>query len=318
MSNKLDEAVLALEKKFGKGAIGRYGDAPHEKVTTISTSLPSLNNALGIGGLPKGRLVEIYGPESSGKTTLSLHVMAECQRNGGTVAFIDVEHALDPSYAENIGVDMDNVLISQPDSGEDALEILETIVRTGNVDVVVVDSIAALVPRAEINGEMGDSLPGLQARLMSQACRKLTAITSKTGTLIIFINQLREKIGVTWGSNETTTGGKALKFYASVRLDIRRIGAIKEGDKTVGNKTRIKVVKNKLSAPYKEVEFDIMYGEGISTEGDLLDLAVAQGAITKSGAFFKFEDKNFQGREKARVALKNPEFAGKVKAALGI
>lgn len=301
----LQETIAQINKKYKTEAVMRYGDSAQNDIEVIPTGLPSLDSALGVGGLPKGRIVEIYGPESSGKTTLCLSVIAECQKRGGTAAFIDVEHALDPRYAKNIGVDMDNVIMSQPDSGEQALEVVEALVRSEEVDVIVVDSVAALTPRSEIDGEMGDANVGKQAKLMSQAMRKLTAISSKNGCLIIFINQLREKIGVMWGSPETTTGGKALKFYASVRLDIRRIGAVKEGDKPVGNETRIKVVKNKLAAPHKEVEFEIIYGEGISKEADLLNLAIEKGIIEKKGAWFSYNDVNFaQGKDSARRYLK--------------
>jgi recombination protein RecA len=304
----LQKALEALHKKFDNEVIMRYGDKPKEKIPVISTSLPSLDAALGIGGLPKGRLVEIYGPESSGKTTLALTVIAEAQKEGGVAAFIDAEHALDPVYAQNIGVDMDNVIISQPDNGEQALEVVDALVRTKNVDVIVVDSVAALVPKSELDGEMGDQAPGKQARLMSQAMRKLAGIASKNGCLVIFINQLREKIGVTWGSPEVTTGGKALKFSTSIRLDIRRIGAVKDGEANVGNLTRVKVVKNKLAAPHKEAEFSIIYGEGMSKELDLLDQALLKGTITKGGSWFKYNDVNLaQGRENVRKALKDKD-----------
>lgn len=329
--SKIKEALAQLDKKFGKGTVMYFGDKPVQDVEVIPIGLPSLDAALGIGGLPKGRIIEIFGPESSGKTTLTLHAMKECQRLGGTVAFIDAEHALDPDYAAAIGVDMDKILISQPDSGEQALEVLETLIRSEEVDLVVVDSVAALVPRAELDGDMGNSLPGLQARLMSQACRKLTAITSKTNCCVIFINQMRATIGGYGNApTETTTGGKALKFYASVRLDIRRIGGIKSGsgadEKIIGNQTRIKVVKNKMAVPHKQVEFEIIYGEGISVESDLLDMAIDRGIITKSGAWFAYNGTNFaQGRDKARIKLKDKAFfteietlisnADKVKAA---
>lgn len=301
----IDAALSQIEKKFGKGSIMRLGEKPTEDVGAISTSCLSLDNAIGVGGFPRGRIVEVYGPESSGKTTLALQVVASAQAEGGIAAYIDAEHALDPVYAENLGVKVDDMLISQPDSGEQALEIAETLARSNSVDVIVVDSVAALVPRAELDGEMGDSHMGLQARLMSQALRKITAIVANSRTTFIFINQLRQKIGVFFGSPETTTGGKALKFYASVRLDIRRIGAIKEGDKMVGNRTRVKVKKNKVAPPFQECEFDIMYGEGISQEGDLLDLAVNNGIVQKSGAWFSYGDERLgQGREKVRKLLK--------------
>ena len=301
----IESALSQIEKKFGKGSIMKMGERPVEDIRAISTNCLSLDAAIGIGGVPRGRIVEIYGPESSGKTTLALQVVAQAQKVGGIAAYIDAEHAMDPEYAGNLGVDIDELLISQPDSGEQALEIAETLVRSNSVDVIVIDSVAALVPRAEIDGEMGDSLPGLQARLMSQALRKLTAIVASSRTCFIFINQLREKIGVFFGSPETTTGGKALKFYASVRLDIRRIGAIKEGDKIVGNRTRVKVVKNKGAPPFHECEFDIMYGEGISREGDLLDLAVAHNVVEKSGAWFSYSGERLgQGRENVKNMLR--------------
>src|SRR5574338_691384 len=301
----IESALLQIEKKFGKGSIMRLGEKPHEDAGAISTSCLSLDAAIGVGGFPRGRIIEVYGPESSGKTTLALQVVAQAQKAGGVAAYIDAEHAMDPEYAGKLGVNIDDLLISQPDSGEQALEIAETLVRSNSVDVIVIDSVAALVPRAELDGEMGDSLPGLQARLMSQALRKITAIVSNSHTTFIFINQLREKIGVFFGSPETTTGGKALKFYASVRLDIRRIGAIKEGDKVVGNRTRVKVVKNKVAPPFRETEFDIMYGEGISREGDMLDLAVEKRIVEKSGAWFAFSGERLgQGRENAKQFLK--------------
>ena len=301
----IESALLQIEKKFGKGSIMRLGERPHEEAGSISTNCLSLDAAIGVGGMPRGRIVEIYGPESSGKTTLALQVVASAQRMGGVAAYIDAEHAMDPEYAGKLGVNIEEMLISQPDSGEQALEIAETLVRSNSVDVIVVDSVAALVPRAELDGEMGDSLPGLQARLMSQALRKLTAIVANSRTTFIFINQLREKIGVFFGSPETTTGGKALKFYASVRLDIRRIGAIKEGDKVVGNRTRVKVVKNKCAPPFRETEFDIMYGEGISREGDLIDLATNNSIVDKSGAWFSYKGERLgQGRDNVKNMLK--------------
>lgn len=310
----IEETLELIEKKFGKGIVRKYGDAPDADVEVVPTGNPSLDKALGIGGLPKGRIVEVYGPEASGKTTLTLHVLSECQKAGGTVAFVDAEHALDPNYAISLGVKMDDVILSQPDSGEQALEVVEALVRSEEVDVVVVDSVAALVPRSELDGEMGDASVGVQARLMSQAMRKLTAITSKFNCLVIFINQVREKIGVMYGSNEITTGGRALRFYSSVRLDIRRIGALKDGENVVGNKTKVKIVKNKFSAPYKEVELDLIFGEGLSKESDLLNIAVEKNIITKKGAWFSYNDKNFaQGRENARKALKDTEFFNEVR-----
>ncbi len=289
-SKALDAAVSQIERAFGKGSIMRLGKNDKAMdIATVSTGSLGLDIALGVGGLPRGRVVEIYGPESSGKTTLALHTIAEAQKKGGICAFVDAEHALDPIYARKLGVNVDELLISQPDAGEQALEITDTLVRSGAVDVVVVDSVAALVPRAELEGEMGDSLPGLQARLMSQALRKLTASINKSKTMVIFINQIRMKIGVMYGSPETTTGGNALKFYASVRLDIRRIGAIKERDEVVGNQTRVKVVKNKLAPPFKQVEFDIMYGEGVSKMGELVDLGVKAGVVEKSGSWFSYD-----------------------------
>ncbi len=301
----IESALMQIEKKFGKGSIMRLGERPHQDFGAISTSCLSLDAAIGVGGFPRGRIVEVYGPESSGKTTLALTVVASAQKTGGVCAYIDAEHAMDPEYAQKLGVNIDDMLISQPDSGEQALEIAETLVRSNSVDVIVIDSVAALVPRAELDGEMGDSLPGLQARLMSQALRKITAIVSSSNTCFIFINQLREKIGVFFGSPETTTGGKALKFYASLRLDIRRIGGIKEGDKVVGNRTRVKVVKNKCAPPFRESEFDIMYGEGISREGDLLDLAVNHNIVEKSGAWFSFKGERLgQGRDNVKNMLK--------------
>lgn len=300
------EAALAnIEKKFGKGSIMRLGERDVSDVPAISTTSLSLDAAIGVGGVPRGRIVEIYGPESSGKTTLALHIVAEAQKAGGVAAYIDAEHAMDADYAGKLGVDIDQLLISQPDSGEQALEIAEALVRSNGVDVIVVDSVAALVPRAELDGEMGDSLPGLQARLMSQALRKLTAIVAQSNTCFIFINQIREKIGVMFGNPETTTGGRALKFYSSLRLDIRRIGAIKDGDRVVGNRTKVKVAKNKVAPPFRECEFDIMYGEGISREGDLLDLAVLNRAVEKSGAWFSYKGERLgQGRENAKTALR--------------
>ncbi len=301
----IESALAQIEKKFGKGAIMRLGERPNEDIGAISTSCLSLDAAIGVGGFPRGRIIEVYGPESSGKTTLALTVVASAQKTGGVCAYIDAEHAMDPEYAAKLGVNIDDMLISQPDSGEQALEIAETLVRSNSVDVIVIDSVAALVPRAELDGEMGDSLPGLQARLMSQAMRKITAIVSSSNTCFIFINQLREKIGVFFGSPETTTGGKALKFYASLRLDIRRIGAIKDGDKVVGNRTRVKVVKNKCAPPFRESEFDIMYGEGISREGDLLDLAVNHNIVEKSGSWFSYKGERLgQGRDNVKNLLK--------------
>lgn len=319
----IESALLQIEKKFGKGSIMRLGERPHQDFGAISTKCLSLDAAIGVGGFPRGRIVEVYGPESSGKTTLALTVVASAQKTGGICAYIDAEHAMDPEYAQKLGVNIDDMLISQPDSGEQALEIAETLVRSNSIDVIVVDSVAALVPRAELDGEMGDSLPGLQARLMSQALRKITAIVSNSNTCFIFINQLREKIGVFFGSPETTTGGKALKFYASLRLDIRRIGSIKEGDRVVGNRTRVKIVKNKCAPPFRESEFDIMYGEGISREGDLLDLAVNHNIVEKSGAWFSYKSERLgQGRDNVKNMLKeNPDLTERiesdVKAALG-
>jgi recombination protein RecA len=315
----LDAALSQIERAFGKGSIMRLGKSKLSiEVDTVSTGSLGLDIALGIGGLPRGRVVEIYGPESSGKTTLATHCIAEAQKKGGTCAFIDAEHAFDPQYARKLGVNIDDLLISQPDTGEQALEICDTLVRSGSIDVLVVDSVAALVPRAELEGEMGDSLPGLHARLMSQALRKLTASISRSQTMVIFINQIRMKIGVMYGSPETTTGGNALKFYASVRLDIRRIGSIKDRDEVVGNQTRVKVVKNKLAPPFKQVEFDIMYGEGISKMGELVDLGVKAGVVEKSGAWFSYDSTRIgQGRENAKTFLRaNPEMAAKIEAAV--
>ncbi len=315
----LEAAIAQIEKAHGKGAIMRLGSRDVlVPVSVIPTGCLSLDAALGVGGFPRGRVVEVYGPESGGKTTMTLHVIAEAQKLGGTAAFIDAEHALDPVYARKLGVDVDNLLVSQPDNGEQALEIAETLIRSGGVDVVVVDSVAALVPKAELEGEMGDPQMGLQARLMSQALRKLTAIVSKSRTCLIFINQIREKIGVMFGNPETTTGGRALKFYASIRLDIRRIQAIKEGDRVVGSRTRGKVVKNKVAAPFREAEFDILYGEGISREGDLIDLGVEKGLLEKSGTWISFNGERMgQGRENARVFLKeNKDIRDKLETAL--
>ncbi|MEA2902987.1 MAG: recombination protein RecA [Alphaproteobacteria bacterium] len=315
----LDAALSQIERSFGKGSIMRLGKNDKSMdVDTVSTGSLGLDIALGVGGLPRGRVVEIYGPESSGKTTLALHTVAEAQKKGGICAFIDAEHALDPIYARKLGINVDELLISQPDTGEQALEIADTLVRSGAVDVLVIDSVAALVPRAELEGEMGDQMPGLQARLMSQALRKLTASINKSNTMVIFINQIRMKIGVMYGSPETTTGGNALKFYASVRLDIRRIGAIKDRDEVVGNQTRVKVVKNKLAPPFKSVEFDIMYGEGVSKVGELVDLGVKAGVVEKSGAWFSYDSQRIgQGRENAKTFLKqNPDIAAKIEAAV--
>ena len=304
----LDLAISQIKKQFGQGSIMRMGEDSIVKIECISTGSISLNAALGIGGIPRGRVTEIYGPESSGKTTLTLHIIAEAQKTGGYAAFIDAEHAMDPEYAKKLGVDTDNLLISQPDTGEQALDITETLVRSGALDIIVIDSVAALVPKAELDGDMGDSHMGLQARLMSQALRKLTGSVSKSRTSVIFINQIRHKIGVMFGSPETTTGGNALKFYASIRLDIRRIGQIKEGDQVVGNRTRVKVVKNKVAPPFKNTEFDIMYGEGISYEGDLLDLAVQADIVNKMGAWYSYnKEKIGQGRENAKRYLQDNE-----------
>ena len=311
----LDAALGQIERQFGKGAVMKLGDPSVQmNVETIPPGSLSLDIALGLGGIPKGRIVEIYGPESSGKTTVTLHMIAEVQKRGGIAGFIDAEHALDPVYAKNIGVDIDNLYISQPDCGEQALEITETMVRSGAVDIIVVDSVAALVPKAEIDGDMGDSHVGLQARLMSQALRKLTAVISKSNCTVIFINQLREKVGVMFGNPETTTGGRALKFYSSVRLDVRRIEALKQGGEVIGNRTRVKVVKNKIAPPFKEAEFDIMFGEGISTVGDILDLAAENNIINKSGAWYAYEgNKIGQGRENAKQYLRdNPQMCSEV------
>ena len=321
----LDAALGQIEKQFGKGAVMKLGDPSAQmNVETIPTGSLSLDIALGLGGIPKGRIIEIYGPESSGKTTVTLHMIAEVQKRGGIAGFIDAEHALDPVYAKNIGVDVDNLYISQPDNGEQALEITETMVRSGAIDIVVVVSVAALVPKAEIDGDMGDSHVGLQARLMSQALRKLTAVISKSNCTVIFINQLREKVGVMFGSPETTTGGRALKFYSSVRLDVRRIEALKQSGETIGNRTRVKVVKNKIAPPFKEAEFDIIFGEGISTVGDILDLAADAGIVNKSGAWYAYEgNKIGQGRENTKQYLKEhtemlQEIEQKVRAHYGL
>jgi recombination protein RecA len=318
-SKALDAALTQIERAFGKGSIMKLGKNDKSmEIDTVSTGSLGLDIALGIGGLPRGRVVEIYGPESSGKTTLALHCLAEAQKTGGICAFIDAEHALDPIYARKLGVKVDDLLISQPDHGEQALEIADTLVRSGAIDVLVVDSVAALVPRAELEGEMGDAQPGMQARLMSQALRKLTASISKSNTMVIFINQIRMKIGVMYGSPETTSGGNALKFYASVRLDIRRIGVIKERDEVTGNQTRVKVVKNKLAPPFKQVEFDIMYGEGVSKMGEIIDLGVKAGVVEKSGAWFSYDSQRIgQGRENAKTFLKNnPDISTKIETAI--
>ena len=315
----LDAALSQIERSFGKGSIMRLGKNEQVvEIGSIPTGSLSLDIALGIGGLPKGRVVEIYGPESSGKTTLALHTVAEAQKDGGICAFVDAEHALDPIYARKLGVHLDDLLISQPDTGEQALEIVDTLVRSGAVDVVVVDSVAALTPRAELDGDMGDSLPGLQARLMSQALRKLTGSISRSNCMVIFINQIRMKIGVMFGSPETTTGGNALKFYSSVRLDIRRIGAIKDRDEVVGNQTRVKVVKNKVAPPFKQVEFDIMYGQGVSKMGEIIDLGVKAGIVDKSGAWYSYDSQRIgQGRENAKTFLsENPDMADEIEKAI--
>lgn len=321
----LDAAIAQIEKQYGRGSVMKLGDSnANMNIEVIPTGSLSLDIALGLGGVPRGRIIEVFGPESSGKTTVALHVVAEIQKRGGIAGFIDAEHALDPTYARNIGVDIDNLYISQPDCGEQALEITETMVRSGAVDVVIVDSVAALVPKAEIDGEMGDSHMGLHARLMSQALRKLTAVVSKTNCVVIFINQLREKVGVVFGNPEVTTGGRALKFYASVRLDVRRIEALKQGGEIVGNRTRVKVVKNKVAPPFKEAEFDIVFGKGISKVGDILDLAVANNIVDKSGAWYAYNgDKIGQGRENAKAYLENneaicSEIESKVRAAVGM
>ncbi|HMG62665.1 MAG TPA: recombinase RecA [Streptosporangiaceae bacterium] len=320
----LETALAQIERQFGKGSVMRLGDEPRAPIEVIPTGSVALDIALGVGGLPRGRVVEVYGPESSGKTTLTLHAVANAQKAGGVVAFIDAEHALDPDYAKKLGVDLENLLISQPDTGEQALEITDMLIRSGAVDLIVIDSVAALVPRAEIEGEMGDSHVGLQARLMSQALRKITGALSQSNTTLIFINQLREKVGVMFGSPETTTGGRALKFYASVRLDIRRIETLKDGTEAVGNRTRVKVVKNKVASPFKQAEFDIIYGQGISREGGLIDMGVEQGFVRKAGAWYTYEgDQLGQGKENARNFLRdNPELADeietKIKEKLGV
>ncbi|MBE5948718.1 MAG: recombinase RecA [Lachnospiraceae bacterium] len=321
----LDAALAQIERQYGKGSVMKLGDSgANMNIETVPTGSLSLDIALGLGGVPKGRIVEIYGPESSGKTTVALHMVAEVQKRGGIAGFIDAEHALDPVYAKNIGVDIDNLYISQPDNGEQALEITETMVRSGAIDIIIVDSVAALVPKAEIDGDMGDSHVGLQARLMSQALRKLTAVISKSNCIVIFINQLREKVGIMFGNPETTTGGRALKFYSSIRMDVRRIESLKQGGEVVGNRTRIKVVKNKIAPPFKEAEFDIMFGQGISVEGDILDLAAQVNIVVKSGAWYAYNDSKIgQGRENAKAFLKeNPEILkeieDKVRAHYGI
>lgn len=323
--NKAIEAAIAnLEKQFGKGTVMRLGEHRVEELPVISTNSIGIDAALGVGGVPRGRIIEIYGPESSGKTTLALHVVAEAQKAGGIAAYIDAEHAMDAKYAEKLGVKIDDMLISQPDSGEQALEIAEALVRSGAVDVLVIDSVAALTPRAELEGDMGDSLPGLQARLMSQALRKLTAVVGRSNTCLIFINQVREKIGVMFGSPETTTGGRALKFYSTIRIDIRRIGAIKDGENVVGNRTKVKVAKNKVAPPFRECEFDIMYGEGISKLGEIIDIGVENKIVDKSGAWFSYKGERLgQGRENAKNSLRdNPDLCARVesevRAALGM
>ena len=314
----LDAALSQIERSFGKGSIMKLGAGEALEIEAVSTGSLGLDIALGIGGLPRGRVIEIYGPESSGKTTLALHTVAEAQKKGGICAFVDAEHALDPIYARKLGVNVDDLLVSQPDAGEQALEIADTLVRSGAVDVLVIDSVAALTPRAELEGEMGDSLPGLQARLMSQALRKLTASISRSNCMVVFINQIRLKIGVMFGNPETTTGGNALKFYSSVRLDIRRIGAIKDRDEVVGNQTRVKVVKNKVAPPFRQVEFDIMYGEGVSKMGELIDLGVKAGIVEKSGAWFSYDSQRLgQGRENAKQFLRdNPDLSDEIEAAI--
>jgi recombination protein RecA len=312
----LEAALSQIDRAFGKGSVMKLGSREIVEADTVSTGSLGLDIALGIGGLPRGRVIEIYGPESSGKTTLALHAVAEAQKKGGVAAYIDAEHALDPVYARKLGVDINELLISQPDTGEQALEITDTLVRSGGVDIVVIDSVAALTPKAELEGEMGDQLPGLQARLMSQALRKLTGSISKSNTIVVFINQIRMKIGIMFGNPETTTGGNALKFYASVRLDIRRIGAIKDREEVVGNQTRVKVVKNKVAPPFKQVEFDIMYGQGVSKTGELIDLGVKAGIVEKSGAWFSYDGQRIgQGRENAKTFLaQNPDIAARIEA----
>jgi recombination protein RecA len=314
----LDSALAQIEKTFGKGSIMKFGNQERLEIEVISTGSLGLDIALGVGGIPKGRIIEIYGPESSGKTTLTLHAVAECQKQGGTCAFIDAEHALDPVYAKKLGVNVDELLISQPDSGEQALEICDTLVRSGAIDMVIVDSVAALVPKAELEGEMGDATMGAQARLMSQALRKITGTVNRTQCTVIFINQIRQKIGVMFGNPETTTGGNALKFYASVRMDIRRIGALKDKEEVVGNLTRVKVVKNKVSPPFKTVEFDILYGQGISKEGELIDMGIKAGIVEKSGSWFSYKDQRIgQGKENARQFIKeNPKVAAEIESAI--